>query len=239
MALAEIKALLEASKDDAEVKTWLASLGQPTLDGVKQFLVAGKDQADVKAFVGTLVTADAVRGFLEASDDGKKLLLSMSDKRVTDAIATYQAKTVPGLIAAEVAKLHPEETPEQKRLKALEQDLASERAARAREGLRTRVHGYIGQKALPAELAALADQFVGADEATTDANLRQLEETFNAALGRAVEARFKTDGTQPLAPTKVPAGAAITRDGLKAMTRDQINAAFKDGRLVDVMTGKT
>jgi hypothetical protein len=239
MALAEVKALLEASKDDAEVKAYLAELAKPTLDGVKQFLATGKEQAEVKELVGTLLTADAVRGFLEANDDGKKLLLSVTDKRVTDAIATFQAKTVPGLIAAEIAKLHPEETPEQKRLKVLEQDLASERSARGREALRTRVLARIGTRGLPAELTALADQFVGADEATTDANLRQLEETFNAALGRAVEAKFKTDGTQPPNPPKVPTGPAITREGIKGMTRDQINKAYETGQLTDVMTGRT
>ena len=236
MALAEIKALLEQHKDDAEVQAYLAELAKPTLDGVKQFLTAGKDQAEVKALAGTLVTADAVRGFLEANDEGKKLFGSLADKRVTDAIATYRDKTVPGLVAAEVAKLNPEDTPDQKRIKVLETGIAEERAARTREALKTRALGFVAQKGLPADVAGLADMLLGQDEATTDANLARFAEVFDASVGLAVAGKFKAGGPTPGPVDKAPA-AAITREQLAKMAPAEVVKARQEGKLDHLLRG--
>jgi len=238
MSLAEVKALLEQHQADPEVQAHLASLVPVTADGVKKFLADGRDKPETQTLVAALMTPDGVRGWLESADEGKKLAQSLTDKRVTDAVETYRQKTLPGLVQAEVVKLNPPKSEPERRIEAIEQELVNEKAARAREALKTRALGYIGQKALPAELSTLVDHLIGHDEETTDANLRRLEEAFAGALGKAVDARFKTDGTKPPPPTK-DTGTAITREALKKMPRDQINKEYKAGNLDGILAGKT
>jgi len=163
-----------------------------TLEEVKKFLEDNKDKEDVKAFVGELsdVSADKVKGFLE-TEEGKRLLQPRLDQNFTKGLETWKANNLEKLIEDEVKKRNPEETPEQKELRKLRQEIEDERKARNRETLVNKALKIADEKSLP---KGVIDYFVGDDEEKTVSNLGKLEEEFNAAVTRAVEAKFKDSG---------------------------------------------
>lgn len=96
------------------------------LDYFKAFVEKNKDDNDVKSYVSELnpITQDRVSAFLE-SDEGKKFMQPLYDRRTTKAIETWKENHIPGL-SAEIEnkirqELNPKETTEQKRIRELEQ----------------------------------------------------------------------------------------------------------------------
>lgn len=105
-----------------------------TIEEIGQFFKDNKDNEKVKTFIATLapaVTADTVKPFLE-TEDGKRMLQPIMDKRVTEALKTYKeghfAEEVKAATDAEVLKRNPKETEEQKRLREIEGELAQTKA---------------------------------------------------------------------------------------------------------------
>jgi len=179
-----------------------------------------------------------VQTYLESDEGGKKWLQSVVDSKVTQGIKTWQDNNLAKLLAdhaeKEISKRYPAETDEQKRLKALEQELASEKAARIREALRNKALSEANTKGLPTDLV---DHFVGTDEETTLANLAKLEATWKAQLERTVEERFKAGGRTPAKPQTEPPGT-FTREQIEKMTHaervakwPEISKALADGRV--------
>lgn len=167
MKLEEIKAYFETNKDTEEVKNYLAGLSKPTPEGVTAFL----DTAE-----------------------GKKLLQPKLDQHFTKGLETWKEKTLPSLLEEEIKKKFPAETEEQKRLRKLEEELAKERQARVKSELINKATTLATQKGLPVDLVSY---FVGQDEDTTVGNLTALETTWQQAIEKAVEAKFKDNGRSP------------------------------------------
>jgi tRNA A37 threonylcarbamoyladenosine dehydratase len=122
-----------------------------TLNDVREWLAKNKDAADVKAFLGEIapthqLSADEVKEFLD-TQDGKSLLQPMMDSRVTEAIGTYKKghfdaevkKQVAARVSEEMAKLNPQETPEQAQIRELKKAFEDERAARERDNLKRQI----------------------------------------------------------------------------------------------------
>jgi hypothetical protein len=67
----------------------------------------------------------------------------MMDKRVTEGIKTYREnnfeKEVKEQVAKEILRLNPQETPEQKQIRELRDDVEKERKARERDNLRRQI----------------------------------------------------------------------------------------------------
>src|SRR5690606_34302157 len=84
---------------------------------------------NVQAFVGTLnpITADNVQKFLSTDKEGKKLLGTLTDARVNDAVKAHDKKfretELNDLIEAEYKKRHPDETEDQKELRTIKDKL--------------------------------------------------------------------------------------------------------------------
>ena len=118
-----------------------------TLELVREWLAANKAQDTVKAFLkelgaGPALTAETVGPWLEG-DDGKKLIQPYVDKRVTDAIKTHDAKTkettdaeIKRRVAEELLKANPQETPEQKQIRELREQMDADRKESARDKLK-------------------------------------------------------------------------------------------------------
>ncbi|NNV04629.1 DUF4355 domain-containing protein [Brevibacillus sp. MCWH] len=171
---------------------------------------------------GLQLTLDAVQQFVNQNDEAKKWLQSLTDSRVTEAIKTYEKKTLPKKLEEEIAKRYPPETPEQKQLRELQQKLEQIEQEKIRESLRNKALSVATEKQLPTKLV---DFFIGQDEDTTLKNLSVLEEVFSAAVQKAVEERFKDGGRNPK-PSN-PDGKPLTKEMIEKMTPEEINANWE------------
>jgi hypothetical protein len=180
---------------------------------------------------GLQLTLDAVQKFVSENEEGKKWLQSLTDSRVTEAIKTYEKKTLPKKVEEEIAKRFPPETEEQKQLRELKQKLEQIEQEKIRETLRNKALSVATEKQLPAKLV---DFFIGQDEETTMKNLSVLEEVFSAAVQQAVEARFKDGGRNPK-PSN-PDDQPLTKEMIEKMTPEEINANWE--RIEKFLQGK-
>ncbi len=164
------------------------------IEEIKQFLEQNKENEEVKAFVGELsaVSADKVKGFLE-TEEGKKLLQPRLDQHFTKGLATWKENNLEKIVEDEVSKRNPSKTPEQLEIEKLRKDMESERNARNREKLVNTALKVADKKMLPKDVI---DFFIGENEESTIENLGKLEESFNAAVQTAVDAKFKDSGRE-------------------------------------------
>lgn len=168
------------------------------------------------------LTLEAVQSFVNDDESGKKWLQSLTDTRVTDAIKTYETKTLPKKLEDEIAKRFPAETEAEKQLRELKQRFEQSEAEKEREKMRNKALSVATEKALPTQLV---DYFIGQDEETTLKNLGTLEEVFSAAVQAGVEAKFKEGGRDPKPPATP--NAPLTKEAIEKMSPDEINANWE------------
>jgi hypothetical protein len=167
---------------------------------------------------GLQLTLDVVQKFVNENEEARKWLQSLTDSRVTEAIKTYEKKTLPKKVEEEIAKRFPPETEEQKQLRELKQKLEQIEQEKIRETLRNKALSVATEKQLPAKLV---DFFIGQDEETTMKNLSVLEEVFFDYVQKAVEERFKDGGRNPK-PSN-PDDKPLTREQIEKMSLEEIN----------------
>lgn len=172
---------------------------------------------------GLTLTLESVQAFLNESSEGKSYLQSFADKRVTDAIKTYETKTLPSKIEEEISKRYPPESEEAKQLRDLKAQFEQSQREAAREKLVNQALSTATEKSLPTKLVEF---FVGEDAEKTTANLGVLEAEFNAAVQAEVDKRFKDGGTPP--PPKGGGGTALTKEDVLKMTPDEINKNWEE-----------
>lgn len=126
-----------------------------TIEEIGQFFKDNKDDEKVKAFVANLapgVSAETVKPFLE-TDEGRRLLQPITDKRVTEALKTYKEghfdEEVKAEVAKEILKRNPKETDEQKRLHEIEGKLAKSEAKGKRDELLRQGMEVLTAKGIP------------------------------------------------------------------------------------------
>lgn len=168
------------------------------------------------------ITLESVQSFINDDDSGKKWLQSLTDTRVTDAIKTYENKTLPKKIEDEIAKRFPAETEDQKQLRNLKQQFERLEAEKQTETLKNKALSIATEKGLPTKLV---DYFIGSDEETTITGLGVLEEVFSLAVQQAVEEKFKQGGRDPKPPGEP--GKALSKEAIEKMTPDEINANWE------------
>ncbi|AUS87806.1 ribonuclease [Lysinibacillus sp. YS11] len=172
---------------------------------------------------GATLTLESVQSFLNDNDEGKKWLQSFADTRVTDAIKTYETKTLPKKLEDEISKRYPPESEEAKQLRDLKAQFEQSQKEAAREKLFNQALSTATEKSLPAKLVEF---FVGEDADKTNANLGILEAEFIAAVQAEVDKRFKDGGTPP--PPKGGHPTALTREAVLKMTPEEINANWDE-----------
>lgn len=172
---------------------------------------------------GITLSLDTVQGWLNEQEEGKKWLQSFADSRVTEAIKTYESKTLPKKVEDEIAKRFPPESEEAKQLRELKTQFEQSQKEAAREKLVNQALSIATEKSLPMKLV---DFFVGEDAEKTVANLSVLEAEFNAAVQAEVEKRFKDGGTTP--PPKSPHATPLTREAVEKMSPEEINARWDE-----------
>ncbi|PEJ40074.1 DUF4355 domain-containing protein [Bacillus wiedmannii] len=168
------------------------------------------------------ITLEAVQSFINDDDSGKKWLQSLTDTQVTDAIKTYENKTLPKKIEDEIAKRFPAETEDQKQLRNLKQQFERLEAEKQTETLKNKALSIATERGVPTKLV---DYFIGSDEETTITGLGVLEEVFSLAVQQAVEEKFKQGGRDPKPPGEP--GKALSKEAIEKMTPDEINANWE------------
>lgn len=135
-----------------------------TIEEVEQFFKAEKDNEKVKTFIAKLapaVNADAVKTFLE-TDDGKRLLQPITDKRVTEALKTYKEghydDDVKAAVAVEILKRNPKESDEQKQIREINDKLTKSEAKAKRDELLRKGMEVLTSQNIP---SWWIDQFTG------------------------------------------------------------------------------
>lgn len=170
---------------------------------VQAFIEANKDSDEVKNYIGGFVTPDRVTAYLDGND-GKKLLQPKLDAYATKSIAThdekFKANELPKLISEAVAKANPQETPEQKKIRELEERINQSDSAKAKSELTTKALKIMQDKKLPTNLV---EYFIGKDEATTIANLSALEQVFNTCIENLVAERLGKGYQPPVSGAKL------------------------------------
>lgn len=78
---------------------------------------------------------ETVQAFLIDNDEGETWFQSFADTNVTEAIKTYETKTLPKKLEEEIAKLHPLVTYETKQLRKLKARFQQSHKEAAREKL--------------------------------------------------------------------------------------------------------
>ncbi|OAH53089.1 hypothetical protein AWH48_12075 [Domibacillus aminovorans] len=172
---------------------------------------------------GTAMSLEAVQKFVSEDEKAKGWLQSLTDKRVTDAIQTYESKTLPKKLEDEIAKRFPAESETEKQLRELKQQFEQSEAATKREKLRNAALSTATEKQLPVKLV---DFFIGQDEESTKANLETFESVFTAAVQQAVDVKFKDGGRDPQPPAAP--GAPLTKESIAAMSNDEINSRWDE-----------
>jgi len=143
-----------------------------TLEDVKAFLE--QDTDEIRAYKETLIPtnvifADKLAEYL-GTDDGKKIIQPMMDRRAQEAVATRDKvwekdKLEPEVrkrLAVEMLKIHPEESPLEKKIRELEEANLNEKAERAKDNLKR----HIVEKAaeMKVEPFFLKDYLPGSEE---------------------------------------------------------------------------
>ncbi len=166
-----------------------------TLEELKAILPA-EQHAELDALIGEIqvaanplagVTDEAFNGLLRGNDDLKKVL----DKRVQTAIDTWQKNNLDKIYTERYAKEHPDETEEQKRIKALEVKSAEDTARADRAELRSAALELGTEKKLPKDVI---DYTLGTDLETTTARINTLAEIFEARDKATSERILKENG---------------------------------------------
>lgn len=164
------------------------------LDQLIAFLKANGGTAEQITFLETLrpVNADSARVFLETTEEGKRLVNSLTDQKVTQGIATFKTNNLAALVSAEYSRLHPDESAESKRIRMLEQKLEESDKKNLTANLRAKALTAIaGKKISPDVLNLIA---IGDTEEAVNSNVTNFVTLFEAAVNEQVEAKFTANG---------------------------------------------
>lgn len=148
-----------------------------------------------------VLTLEAVQSFFASDEAAKKWLQSEKDSYFTNGLNTFKEKTMPKLIEKEIEKRYPPETPEQKQIREMREEMDRLQQERSREAMKNRALSYATQKKLPISITgedgsvtSIVDLLIGENEEQTLANVALYETIFQTALQSSVEERFKDNG---------------------------------------------
>lgn len=157
-------------------------------------LVESGDKASLNDYLYKAIEKEDVALVQKVNTDVRSEIDSIKDTHHTKALETWKSNNLQALIDEEVKKLNPEQTDEQKRIAALEKEIAETKAAAVRDKLTAEYTRLATNDKIP---VGLLDLVIGSDEESTKANYTKLVETYNKALQVAVEEKFKAGGRNP------------------------------------------
>ena len=169
----------------------------------------GKDDELVEFIRGKMLTPDSVRKFLEKAitlsptAEERQAIQPILDKYHHKGLETWKSNHMDSIIEEEVAKRNPGETPEQKRIRALEIKLEEAEKKERKMRLETHAQNLASQNGLPTDLVSF---FVGQDEVSTEGNVEKFGEVLNDYVQAQVKSRFRDGGRNIQTPRQATAG---------------------------------
>ncbi|ARO62404.1 Uncharacterized protein B5E38_4983 [Bacillus cereus] len=163
-----------------------------TLEQVQELVKS--DETVREALKGEFVNPEAVTAFLD-TEEGKKVIQPIADKRVTEGIQSWKHNNLQKLIDQAIIEANPADTPEQKRIKELEMKFkeSEEKAIFAQQ--ESYALSLATQRNLPSDLVK---PFVGKTAEETLFGINQLDMAFTAAVQTAVEGHLGGTGRRSL-----------------------------------------
>lgn len=160
---------------------------------IKQLAEAGDTSAFVEHIYQSLEKGDILSAATKNADVRSELD-SEKDKHASKAIDTWKENHLQKLIDEAVAKANPQETPEQKRIRELEEKIAAKDAAEKRAALKAQAFNYATEKGFDAKFAnKWIEKFIGDDENVTNQTLDEFKADFDAFVQAQVEERLKSN----------------------------------------------
>lgn len=164
------------------------------LDQLKT-LVENGDKAELETYILKGLERKDLPSVLATNAEVKSFLDSEKDKHHSTALETWKSNNLEDLVEKEVLKRNPQETPEQKRIRELEEKIANGEKATKRAELKTKAMEYAAEKGLPSKFTTKhIERFLGDDESTTTATLTELKDDLDSLIQEGVESKFKDKG---------------------------------------------
>lgn len=159
-------------------------------------LIDGGDKVAVETYVKTAIEKADMDALVSINSDVRSYVDSAKDKHHETALQTYKEKEVPKLIDAAVKEVTKgtELTDEQKRIAALEQQVAESQAKEAQALLRAELTPLATEAKIPSKVLDLIVQNGGDDAKTLFEAVKAEQESTLKAL---VDDTFKGAGRQP------------------------------------------
>ena len=185
----------------------------------------GQEEAFIDYLRGKMLTPEGVRKYLEKAitldptTEERRTVQPILDRYHNKGLESWKKNNLDSLIDEEVAKRHPAETEDQKRIRKLEEKLKEAEEKERQSRLKAYASNLATQKGLPVDLVGF---FVGQDETVTEQNIETLEAVLNEKIESQVKARFRDTGRDVFKNRQT---GAMDLDKLK----EQYANAQKDG----------
>lgn len=200
------------------------------LKEVKEFLDKEKENEEVKTFLQELkkISTEEVNQFLE-TDEGKKLLTPRLHSHFDKTLVTWKEnnldKEFETKLADEIAIRYPEETEEQKRIKALEKSKEETDNKLLRSELKNMAITFLNEAKLPQDLV---ETLIGADAGKTGEVLEKFKTMMEAFQKRITDELYKKHGREPKEGTEeVTPLETLEKDYIKAQEDGDMLTAMK------------
>lgn len=140
------------------------------------------------------LTSEDIKALVLENEMTKKWLEKEKDSHFSKSLATWKQNNLEKEVEREILKRYPAETPEQIKIRELEQRFVALEKEKEQKEITAKALKVLSEKALPVEMM---DFVMGQDETSTLANVDKFEQLFNSAVAKAVDSKFKEHGRKP------------------------------------------
>lgn len=200
---------------------------QINLDTIKTLVETG----DKLALEQHILTQVLEKGDLSAAVKANKDIESERDQHVTTSLETWKKNNLKTLIDEEINKRNPGETPEQKRIRELEEKLEKQTKDAERNALKEKALAYMTEKGYDGKFATkYVERFLADDETGTNATLDEFKADFDAIVQSQVEEKLKGANRNPgggqTDTSEKSKGAQLAEDMKKHSNTQEIQDKF-------------
>lgn len=167
------------------------------------------------------LTSEDIKKLVLGNEMAKKWFEQEKDSHFSKSLNTWKQNNLTKEVEKEILKRYPTETPEQLKIRELEQKFIALEKEKEQKEVTAKALKVLSEKKLPVEFM---DLLVGQDETSTLANIEKLEMTFNKAVAQAVDTKFKEHGRKPEQGQRVSAYTHHQKRGdVKSMLKSKMN----------------
>jgi len=186
------------------------------LEELKKFLEENKSDKDVQDYLAEMkkATKESVKEFLD-SDEGKKFHQPILDAYHTKSLKTWQENNLEKIKSEAIASSK-NETPEQKAIRELSENLSVEKRARQKESIKNKAIQALTSKSLPLDLADFLETAETDDE--LNSKIEKISGVFKNYSDKLNADIQSANGRKP----HIPGKTALTKEILKTLAPEQV-----------------